>query len=82
MLLSGGNPRTEGFGFSKPLLKLKEKTESMRFRRDKVDLKEKMYDLPLVFQGFCYLSINSDSVDIKGSGFGEELHQTSHLLQK
>lgn len=88
MLLSGGNPRMEVFGLSNPLLKLKEtkRTKFMRFHC-KAWIKEKKKhfihnSLPLVFQGFCYLSINSDSVYIKGFGFCEQLYQTRHLLQK
>lgn len=41
-----------------------------------------MCALLLVLQGFCNLGINSDSINIKGSGFSEELNQTCHLLQK
>lgn len=44
--------------------------------------KEILGHLPLVLQGFCNLSINSGSINVKGSGFIEELNKTCHLLEE
>lgn len=35
-----------------------------------------------ILQGFGHLSVNSDSIDKKRFGFGEEFNQTGHLLQR
>lgn len=51
---------------------------------DKVDKETLAWgvDLLLVLQRFCHLCVNSDSIDIEGSGFSEELNQACHLLRR
>lgn len=89
MPTSGGYPRIELFGLSVSLLKLNQEKKNQEYIGGEggyyLQLVRNSFtntNLLLVLEGLCNFSINSDSIDIKGSGFGEELNQSCHLLHK
>lgn len=84
MAPSGGKPGMELLGPSPSRLKL-EQTQSRSERiASSTDgqIRSKEENLLGILQRFGDLGVNSDAVDEQRFGFGEEFHQTGHLLRE